>query len=221
MAHPCPPGGGKIALEAVPKTIQDLALTLVYLLVPEFIPKSGFGQGTFGERESPMQCRSQTVQEPYNPLCDVQSSALCTLQNVVILLFPTVDFRRYAVKTATPGIHPRQKHVGHRAADAAISIVEWVYADKPQMGYSSQNSRREATFGTKGQKSGHFCRNSFRRRSDIMYFLMSEGTRHDPHRCLAGSPAPYGDWSHTATSGWKKGGMPVEKTLRSERRHTI
>src|SRR5438105_4040555 len=92
--------------------------------LPENRSQDEFGAG---------ECSVQAVQEPRDPKRDVQVAVLGGLQVVVVRLPLDSDLRGQTVEPARTTFRPRQGHVGYGSAYPAVSVLERVDRDEPQV----------------------------------------------------------------------------------------
>lgn len=64
---------------------------------------------------------------------DVQRAGLRGFQLLVVVLALVLDLCAQAVKALAAAFGARQRHVAHRAADAAVAVVKRVQRDQPQV----------------------------------------------------------------------------------------
>jgi hypothetical protein len=71
------------------------------------------------------------IEEPGEPIGDVERTFLGTFQDVVVRLALPLDLRRMAVEALRVAIGTVQQQVANGAGDAAIAVVEVVQGDEP------------------------------------------------------------------------------------------
>ena len=79
----------------------------------------------------------ERVEEPGEPLGDVQRPFLGLLKDVVVSLAFALDLRRQTVEALRAAVGACQQQITDGTGDTAIAIVERVQRDEPQMAEAS------------------------------------------------------------------------------------
>src|SRR5882672_8672134 len=128
-----PLGRRELALEPVQQAIEHVALALICfrcrMLLPEVCLLKHSRQGLFGAVE----CTIKTAEKPFEPRRDIKPAFLRCFKHVVIGFALKADLRGHAVKALRTFFRASKRHIGNGACDAAVTVVEWVNGDEPQM----------------------------------------------------------------------------------------
>ena len=156
----------------------------------------------------------ERVEEPGQPLGDVQRPLLGPLQDVVVSLAFALDLRRQTVEALRAALGACQQQVADGPGDTAIAIVERVQRDEPQMAeprfdqwwfvrWPVQPVEEAAGFGLQTLGVGRL----------EMHPLATDGSGHHLHRTTGiVAPAADLDLGKTGVAGRKQRGMPAEQS---------
>ena len=86
-----------MARKVIPKTVDDLALTLIYFNFAELIPICRFLQCALDDARCTNDGIFKTAEEPQHLFSNIEVSFLSPLKNLIISLFVAVDFSRHTV----------------------------------------------------------------------------------------------------------------------------
>ena len=96
---------------------------------PRSAPCEDAAEGVFGAVDGPL----QAGEKPFQPRRHIEVALLRCFEHVVIGLALLADLRRHAVEALRAFFRTGQRHVGDRARDAAVAVVEGVDRDEPEM----------------------------------------------------------------------------------------
>ena len=97
-------------------------------------PEPGLPQHRARIVSAPSKARSRQPKNQSQPGRDVEVAFLGRLEDVVVGVAFLPDLRRHAVEALRALLRARERHVGDRARDAAVAIVERMDGDEPEMG---------------------------------------------------------------------------------------
>ncbi len=166
---------------------------------------------------APSIARVETAEEPLHPGRDVHRALLRPLEDAVVVAALLANLRRHAVEALRAAFRSRQRHVGDRARDAAVAIVERVNRHEPEM------RQRGLQHGLGGrvavepvEEPAHLVVEPIGRRRLEVHALATDRTRHDLHgRRAVVTPRADRDALHAAP---RRSGRATHASRRAARR---
>lgn len=125
--------GSELPFEPVEQAVEDVALPVIErdaaVTLPELRLAEHGGENPFRAVEGAI----KTGEEPAQPRRDFKITFLRRLQHTVIVLALLPDLCRHAVKSLRTLFRTRKLHIGDGAGDTAVTVLEGVDGDEPQM----------------------------------------------------------------------------------------
>src|SRR5580704_11609864 len=218
-------GCRQFPFEPIEQAIHYLALALVQWSSGELFPKTGFTKDPLEINLSAVDGPAQASQKPVHPWCyvhgglSVRSSALGSLQDVVIGVSLLPDLRRHAIETLRASFGSRQRHIGDCAGDSSIAIFKGMQGYKPQVCERSLHYRVACVLPVEPfEKRFHFSwdqRRGWRFKVNRLAVLRARDHLHGT--CTIDAPTAGLDLAHAAPAGWKQCCLPAEQPGRRER----
>jgi len=81
----------------------------------------------------PVKGAIEATEKPLQPPRNIEIGLLRGLQNIVVGALLLLDLGRHAVEALRAVLRPRKRHVGNRARNAAIAIIERMNGKEPQV----------------------------------------------------------------------------------------
>jgi hypothetical protein len=75
----------------------------------------------------------ERVEKPHQPLRHVHRALLRAFEDLVIRLALALDLRRETIEALRAAIGAREQQIADRPRDAAVTVVERMQGDEPQM----------------------------------------------------------------------------------------
>ena len=223
LGEPGPLRRGQFAFEAIQQAVEHLDLAFVERFLRKPFPELRLVQDG---RESPLRAfdrAEQAFEEPALPARDVEIAFLRALEDAVVLVALGPDLPRHAVEALADLFRARERHVGDRAGDPAVAVVERVNGHEPEM----REARHQQGIGLARlckpcQEFLHLVGHAACGRCFVVDRLAADRTRDDLHRTGAVvAPCPDIDLAHAAASGRKERGVPGEEPLFGQRLRVV
>ena len=196
---------GEVAFEAIEVAIEDSPLSFVQrhqrVTVPELGLVQDAGAGAFGFIER----LGEAFDKPEQAGGDVEVALLRAFERAVVAGAVAADLTRKAVEPLRGIFRACQAHVGKRARDPAIAVLERVNGHEPKVSDRRvQNTVHRRRLVEPCQEGLHLRFDPCGRRSLIMHPLKADGTGNDLHRAMGiVPPCADLDGEETGTPGRK------------------
>src|SRR5208283_1582568 len=160
-------------------------------------------------------CPMETIQEPGQPLGDIEAAFLGAFEHCVVFLALLTNFGRHGVEALRTVFEFREAQFRDGPGDPSIAIIEWMNGDKIEMRQSRPDESGNLILRVEpGQKDFHFTFYSSGQRRFEMDFFISFPAGNNLHFSLP--PRAGADLANTEISRRKKNRMTEKKYFSSQ-----